>query len=275
MNIDIDTIWKSALELSSTYLPKVTFALLTLIAGLWIVKFLVGAAHKVLAFRKIDPSLSGFLLSLLSILGKVIVFLTVAGMLGVETTSLVALLGAAGLAVGMALSSTLQNFAGGVMILLFKPFQVGDLIEGQGYLGTVKEIQIFNTILITPDQKTIIIPNAPLSSESMVNYSSRTNRRVDLVIGIGYEDDIDKAKQVIATVVNDCDDVLSEPESLIVVGELADSSVNLFVRPWCKTDKYWDVKFKLLEEIKKALDANGISIPFPQRDVHLRQVANN
>jgi small conductance mechanosensitive channel len=189
-------------------------------------------------------------------------------MIGVEMTSFIALLGAAGLALGMALSGTLQNFAGGVMLLFFKPFKVGDLIESQGHIGTVKEIQIFVTMLLTPENKTVFLPNGAVSNNEITNYATQGKIRVDLVVGISYNDSIDKAKSIIAELMSAHKYIISEPKAFVGVLELGDSSVNLAVRPYCKPQDYWKVYFELLEQIKLALDENGIEIPFPQRVVH-------
>ena len=196
--------------------------------------------------------------------------ISVLGMLGIEMTSFIALLGAAGLAVGMALSGTFQNFAGGVMILIFKPFKVGDFIDAQGYMGVVKEIQIFVTILTTGDNKTIIIPNGGLSNSSMVNFSTQENRRVDWSFGIGYGDDLDKAKGIIQKLIDADERILKEPASLIVLGELADSSVNITVRAWANASDYWGIFFDMNEKVYHAFNNGGINIPFPQMDVHVK-----
>jgi small conductance mechanosensitive channel len=190
-------------------------------------------------------------------------------MVGVAMTSFIAVLGAAGLAVGMALSGTLQNFAGGVMILIFKPFKVGDFIEAQGYAGSVREIQIFNTILKTPDNKTIIIPNGGLSTGSMVNYSAEETRRVDFTFGIGYNDNIDQAKGILSKLIENDTRILKDPAPFIAVSELADSSVNLVVRVWARTADYWGVFFDMTEAVKKTFDNEGVEIPFPQTTLHL------
>ena len=190
-------------------------------------------------------------------------------MVGIATTSFIAVLGAAGLAIGLALQGSLGNFAGGVLILIFKPYNVGELIEAQGHLGVVKEVQIFNTILLTPDNKRVIIPNGAVSNGSVVNYSAEGLLRVDLVIGIAYESDIPKAKEVLYKAMADHELVLQDPKSTVAVSELADSSVNLVVRPWCKVSDYWQVYFDITEAAKVDLEQNGITIPFPQRDVHL------
>jgi small conductance mechanosensitive channel len=201
----------------------------------------------------------------------VLLGISVLGMLGIQMTSFIAILGAAGLAVGMALSGTLQNFAGGVMILLFRPFKVGDFVDTQGYLGTVSEIQIFNTILKTPDNKTIIIPNGSLSKSSLINYSTEERRRVDWTFGIAYGDDLDKAKKVIRKLCDHESRILKDPETFVAVAELADSSVNFTVRAWVNAADYWGVFFDMNEKIYKTFADEGLNIPFPQIDVHLDQ----
>jgi small conductance mechanosensitive channel len=251
------------------YAPRLLFAVLTLVIGLWIVKIIVKAVEKGLERGETDETLKGFLTSIVSVLLKIMVYITAIGMLGVQMTSFIAILGAAGLAVGMALSGTLQNFAGGVMILLFKPFKKGDFIEAQGYSGSVDEIQIFMTILKTRDNKTIMIPNGPLSSGSLTNYSTEPTRRVDWTVGIGYGDDVDKAYEVIQNLIDGDDRILDEPEPFIAVKELADSSVNFTVRAWVNTSDYWGVFFRMNEEVYKTFEKEGLNIPYPQTDVHI------
>jgi len=220
---------------------------------------------------KMDESLKPFLKGLVGMLLKALLFISVLGMIGIEMTSFIAILGAVGLAVGMALSGTLQNFAGGVMILIFKPFKIGDFIEAQGYMGVVKEIQIFNTIVTTPDNKTIIIPNGGLSTSSMINYSTEEERRVDWTIGIAYGDDVDKARAVIKRLCDEDSRILKDPEVFIAVSELADSSVNFAVRAWVKAPDYWGVFFDLNENVYKTFGKEGLNIPFPQMDVHVHK----
>ena len=244
-------------------------AIVLLLAGFWIIKKIVKAIKKVMEKSKVDDTLIPFLLSLVSMSLKILLVISVISYFGIPMTSFVALIAAAGLAVGMALSGTLQNFAGGVILLIIKPFKVGDFIEAQGYMGVVNEIQIFNTILTTTDNKWVIIPNGGLSTGALVNYSSEKTRRVDLVFGIGYGDDIDKAKEIIASVMNKHKAVLSSPEPFIGVIELADSSVNLVTRIWVNAADYWDLFFYMQEYVKKEFDKQGISIPFPQHDVHM------
>lgn len=222
--------------------------------------------------QNVNLSLRPFLKSMINVTLKVLLVISVMSMVGIQMTSFIAILGAAGLAVGMALSGTLQNFAGGVIILLLKPFKVGDFITAAGHSGVVHEIQIFNTILKTPDNKTIIIPNASISNSSMTNFSEEKTRRVDLVFGIGYNDDIDKAKSILWDIIKSDERVLKDPESMVAVSELADSSVNFTMRVWVNSENYWPYYFDIHETVKKAFDANGISIPFPQTDVHLHKL---
>lgn len=262
----------TAMEYAKIYLPKLAVAIVILIIGWILIKILLAGMRKLFKAKDFDQTLENFLLSFTGILLKVILLITVVSTMGVQMTTFIAVLGAAGLAIGMALSGTLQNFAGGIMLLIFRPYKVGDYIEAQGHSGTVKEIQIFNTILKTPDNKTIIIPNAPISKDSMINYSTEPKRRVDFTFGIGYEDDIDQAKKVIMDVITADERVHKDPEPFIALHTLADSSVNFVVRVWADSGDYWGIYFDNQEAVKKALDANGISIPFPQRDVHLHQV---
>jgi len=260
---------KMVVDILVQYGPKLLGAIAVLLIGLWIVGALNKSIRKMMLKSKMDDSLVPFLSGIIGALLKILLIISVMSMLGIAMTSFVAILGAAGLAVGMALSGTLQNFAGGVMILLFKPYKAGDFIEAQGHMGVVKDIQIFNTILLTPDNRKIIIPNGGLSGSSMVNYSAMETRRVDFTFGIGYGDDIDKARQVILDEINKLPYVLKDPEPFVMIGELADSSVNFTTRVWVKSEDYWTCFFELTENVKKAMDANNISIPYPQTDVHL------
>ena len=270
MNADqINTYTQKAVELVIEYGPKLILAIIVLIIGLWIIKLVIKGLNKAMEKGEVDISLRKFLSSLSGILLKVLLLISVASMIGIATTSFVAILGAAGLAVGLALQGGLANFAGGVIILIFKPFKVGDFIDAQGYLGTVSEITIFTTILKTPDNKTVIIPNGALSNGSMVNFSTEPTRRVDLLFGIGYNDDIEKAKKVLNNIVENDDRVLKEPKPIIAVGELADSSVNFKVLIWCNASDYWNVFFDMHEKVKLTFDKEGIGIPFPQRDIHV------
>ncbi len=257
-------------ELVLIYGPKLVAAIAVWIIGGLVVKFISKAFDKAMEKNNTDASLRPFLKGLISGLLKVMLIITVLSMLGIQMTSFIAILGAAGLAVGMALSGTLQNFAGGVMILLFKPFKVGDVIDAQGYVGSVKEIQIFNTILKSPDNKTIIIPNGGLSTGSMVNFSTEELRRVDWTIGVGYGDDLDKARNVIQRLCDDDSRILKDPVVFIAVSELADSSVNFTVRAWVNAADYWGVYFAMNENVYNTFNQEGLNIPYPQMDVHLQ-----
>lgn len=253
------------------YAIKLGTGILVLIIGLWIAGMITSSVKKLMQKQNYDPALQSFLGSLLGMILKVLVVISALGTLGIEMTSFVAILGAAGLAVGMALSGTLQNFAGGVMILIFKPFKVGDWIDAQGHSGTVNEIQIFNTILKSPDNKTIIIPNGGLSTGSMVNYSTEPRRRVDWTVGIGYGDDADKAKEVLLGMLKDDERILKDPAPFVAVSALADSSVNFAVRGWVEAADYWGVFFDLNERVYKEFDKHGLNIPYPQMDVHVHK----
>lgn len=266
---EASSYWNLAVDFLQVYGLKVLGAVVVLIIGLWVIKWAIKAIDSMMVRASVDDSLRPFLKSLTSALLKVMLGISILGMVGIEMTSFIALLAAAGLAVGMALSGTLQNFAGGVMILIFKPFQVGDFIDAQGYMGVVKEIQIFVTILTTPDNKTIIIPNGGLSNGSLVNFSTQATRRVDWSFGIGYGDDLNKARAIIQRLIDADSRILKDPASLIVLGELGDSSVNLTVRVWSKAEDYWGIFFDMNENVYNAFNAEGINIPFPQMDVHV------
>lgn len=256
-------------DLLNNFLPKLAIAILVLIIGWWIIALLLKAFKKTSQKRGLDQSLTSFFTALLSAGLKILLVLTVLQLVGVEVTSFVAVLGAAGLAVGLALSGTLQNFAGGVLLIILKPFKAGDFIDALGYTGVVQETSIFNTILHTPDNKTVILPNGPLSTTSMVNFSTQPTRRVDMTFGIGYDDDIDKAKAILQKLIDADTRILKDPEAFIAVSELADSSVNFVVRAWCNAPDYWGIFFDMQEQVKKTFDAEGISIPYPQRDIHV------
>lgn len=271
MDINFNELGQKFAGLAIEYAPKLALAVITLVIGMIIVKGIIKGINYAMQKAKLDETLRKFISNLLYRILQVAVLISVATMIGIETTSFVAVLGAMGLAVGLALQGSLQNFAGGVLIILFKPFKVGDVIEAQGFLAAVHEIQIFNTILKTLDNKTIILPNGALSNGSVVNFSMEKNRRVDFVFGIGYNDDIDKAKSAIRQVFEADQRVLKDPALFVEVSELADSSVNFTVRAWCDSAHYWDVYFAMFEAIKKRFDADGISIPYPQQDVHLHQ----
>ena len=265
----LDRYTDLAMSLVISYAPKLLLALVTLIIGLWLISIAVRLTEKGMVKSKTDQTLISFIGNLLSWGLKALLLISVASMVGIETTSFIAVLGAAGLAVGLALQGSLANFAGGVLIILFKPYKVGDLIEAQGHLGIVKEIQVFTTILTSVENKRIIIPNGPMSNGSITNITAEGTLRVDLSVGIAYDADITRAKQVIMDILESDERILKQPEPFIGVSEMADSSVNFVVRPWANAEHYWDVHFDVNEKMKNALDSNGIEIPFPQRDVHL------
>ncbi len=249
---------------------KLIIAIAILVIGMMIAKRISKLTNKLLRKKEFDESLTGFLSSMVSITLKILVVITALGQLGVEMTSFVALIGAAGLAIGMAFSGTLGNFAGGVMILIFKPYKVGDYISAQGEEGIVKEIQIFNTIILTLDNKTIIVPNGAMANGNMTNFTEEQKRRVDFTVGIAYGDDYDKAKATLEKFIAEDDKILKDEPNFIGLVELADSSVNLALRVWCKTEDYWDVYFKMNERIYKEFEQVGLNIPFPQLDVHIQ-----
>lgn len=256
-----------AISLTMTYAPKVVLAIVTLIIGLWLIKRFVGVLDAKLG--KKDPTLNKFLCGLIGVVLKILLLISVASMVGIATTSFVAIIGAAGLAIGFALQGSLANFAGGVLILIFKPFKVGDTIEAQGFLGAVDEISILYTIVNTFDNRRIVIPNGSLSNATLVNVSIYDKRRCDMTFGIGYGDDIDKAKGILKRLMEEDERSLVDPAPRICVAGLGDSSVNLMFRVWVPTDDLWPYYWEMQEKVKKAFDAEGISIPFPQRDVHL------
>ena len=267
--MDIQAYTDQAIALVMNYAPQVLMAIVVLIIGLWIINRLVSVVSKMMKKRGMDESLQPFIKSLMGIGLKAMLLISVAGMVGIETTSFVAVIGAAGLAVGLALQGTLANFAGGVLILIFKPYKVGDLIEAQGHVGWVEEIQIFVTILKTPDTRTVIVPNGAMSNGDITNNSKLGKMRVNLVMGISYESSIKQAREVLLKVMNDHPKVMQDPAPSVGVLELGDSSVNLAVHPHCKAEDYWDVYFDVYENGKEALDAANITIPFPQLDVHM------
>lgn len=252
---------------------NVLVAIIILLVGMRLAKFLSKMVAKMLEKGDSDKGLITFMKGLVSGVVKVLTVITAFSQLGVEMTSFIALLGAAGLAIGMAFSGTLSNLAGGVMLLIFKPFKVDDYIEGQSQSGTVKEILIFHTVLITPDNKTIIIPNGPLYNGNITNYSKEPLRRVDFSFGFGYGEDLKLAKDTVLEIVKSHPKVLLDPEPFVKLGSLGDSSVNLTVRVWSKKEDYWDIHFYVNEKVYQQFDEiDGLSIPFPQMDVH---VANN
>ena len=256
-------------EILSGYAFSLLMALLIFIIGKWIVNKIVAVFGKVLRKVKgVEETLIKFLENIVYYALMIVVLLTALGKLGVETTSFLAILGAAGLAIGLALKDSLSNFASGVMIILFKPFKVGDFVTAGGVTGSVTEVGIFNSVFTTGDNQKVIVPNGTITSGSIVNVNANDTRRVDLVVGISYDDDIKKTKDVLNEIIKSNDKVLMNKGVTVAVSELADSSVNFVVRVWVNTPNYWDVKFDLTEKIKITFDKEGISIPFPQQDVH-------
>ncbi len=262
--------------LANTYIVPFGINFLVAIAvfviGKMVVNVLVNMVSKVTKGR-LDDSLRSFLTSVLRGILLAVVAIAALERLGVQTTAAVAILGAAGLAIGFALQGSLGNFASGVMIIIFRPYKLGDLVKLAGHVGVVEGIEVFNTVIVTPDNRTIIIPNGQVGSTTIENLSAKGNLRIDMVFGIGYGDDIKKAKDIMQDIISKDSRVLSEPAPQVAVSELADSSVNFVVRPWVKVEDYWDVRFDLHERIKLAFDENGVSIPFPQQDVHMHNVA--
>ena len=268
-NVSLDVFLTKMIDLGISVGSKILLAIVVFIVGRWIVRRLNKLLAKILEKRHVEASLSTFVKSLVNITLTLLLIIVVIGVLGIETSSFIALFASAGVAIGMALSGTLQNFAGGVMILLFKPFKVGDTIEAQGQSGTVREIQIFNTILATPDNKIIIIPNGGLSTGLMKNYSREATRRVDWEFGIAYGDDYTKAKAVIARLLDADGRVLKDPAYFIALTSLGESSVNIVVRAWVNAGDYWGVYFHMNEKVYKTFAEENLNIPFPQLDVHL------
>lgn len=272
-DLNITAVVNDLSELATLYIPKLILAAVTLVLGLWLISKLTHFIRRAMAVRKVDPSLSPFLTSIIKIVLVVMLFISVAGMVGIETTSFVAVLGAAGLAIGLALQGSLSNFAGGVLILFLKPFRVGDVIEAQGVIATVTEIQIFHTFLRTFDFKVVIIPNGALANDKIINYSREKTRIVEWVFGISYADNIDLARNIIKEVVFSDPRIVNVENPYINVLALADSSVNIRVRAEVLQENYWQTFFDMNERVKKAFDAQGITIPFPQRNVWVNQVS--
>jgi small conductance mechanosensitive channel len=253
---------------------QIIAAIVVFIVGRWLARRLTNLLERGMTRAGTDPALIGFFRNIMYFGLLIMVVIAAVGQLGVQTTSFIAVLGAAGLAIGLALQGSLANFAAGVLMIIFRPFKAGDFIEAAGTAGVVEEVQLFTTQMRTPDNKTIIIPNAQVTSGTITNYSARDTRRLDLVFGVSYADDLDKVKRVINEVLADESRLLEEPEPTIGLLSLGDSSVDFAVRPWVKSSDYWGVFFDLQEAMKKRFDEEGISIPFPQRDVHLFQQAS-
>lgn len=251
------------------WLDNILFAILIFIIGRWLTRMIVKFSRKLMEKTNVDPLLINFVASMLGGLLTLFVIIAALDQLGVNTTSLIALIGAAGLAVGLALQGTLANFASGVLLIVFKPFKVGDFIEAGGVAGVVEEIRIFSTIFRSGDNKELIVPNGQIFDGTIVNYSARNTRRIDLVIGIGYDADIKLAKDTLWDILNGDERILKDPAPVVAVSELADSSVNFVVRPWVNTADYWGVYWDTLEKVKLVFDEKDISIPYPQIDLHV------
>jgi small conductance mechanosensitive channel len=267
--VDIDSLLATLQNLATLYGLKILAAIFIFVIGRWIAKMIKKFLGKTMTRSGVDATIIPFVLDLSYVALLIMVIVASLGALGIQTTSLIAVLGAAGLAVGLALQGSLSNFAAGVLIVTFRPIRVGDYFEGAGTAGTVEHIQIFSTTAKTPDNKVIIIPNGKLLSDNIVNYSMKEIRRVDMTIGVSYADPIDKVKEILADILARDSRILPDPSPTIGLIQLADSSVNFAVRPWVKSEDYWAVYFDLHETIKKRFDAEGISIPFPQQDIHV------
>jgi small conductance mechanosensitive channel len=254
------------------YMPKVLLAIVTLIVGLWLIHRFLNLLDRKLGAK--DPTLNTFLCGLTSAILKILLLISVASMVGIATTSFIAVLAAAGLAIGLALQGSLSNFAGGVLLLIFKHFRVGDTIEAQGYLGAVAEIHILYTVVNTFDNRRVIIPNGDLANSTLVNVSIYDTRRCDMTFGIHYNDDIDKARSIFQRLIGEDERSLQDPKPRISVGSLGDNSVNMIVRVWVATDDLWPYYWDMHEKVKKAFDAEGVTIPFPQRDLHIYETTH-
>jgi len=250
---------------------KVLGALVVLVVGLLVARMFRGAVARALRKRDVDATLVPFFSNLVYYLVLAFVLLAVLGLFGIQVASIIAVMGAAAFAIGLALQGTLAHFAAGVMLLIFRPFKVGDFVDVGGAAGSVQEIGIFSTTLHTPDNVKVVVPNATIWGATIKNYAANPTRRNDLVIGVSYADDLGRAAETITNVLKADDRVLADPAPVVAVSELGDSSVNFVVRPWCRKEDYWNLRFDLTRRIKEALEANGCSIPFPQRDVHLFQ----
>ena len=267
--MDMSSIISRVQEWFAFYGFKIVGAIVILVVGRWIAKALRKFVERLMTRSKVESTLISFVGNLTYIALLTFVIIAALSQVGIQTTSFIAVIGAAGLAIGLALQGSLANFAAGVLMLIFHPFKAGDYIEGAGVAGTVEHIQIFTTQLKSPDNKTIIVPNAKLTADNIVNYSAKDTRRVDMVIGVSYSDDLQKVRQILEDILSQDSRVLEDPAPTIAVLELGDNSVNFAFRPWVKRDDYWGVYFDLTETVKKRFDAEGVSIPFPQRDVHL------
>ena len=272
--MDFSHILEKVYELLAVYGMRVVAAIIILVVGRWVARGISNLIKRVMRKSKTDETLVSFVGNLSYVGLLVFVVIAALNQLGIQTASFIAVVGAAGLAIGLALQGSLANFAAGVLMIIFKPFKADDFIEGAGVAGTVEKIQIFTTQLKTPDNKTIIVPNSKLLGDNITNFTMKGTRRVDFVFGIGYDDDIDKARQVIEGIINTDERVLKDPAPMVAVSELADSSVNFVARAWTAAGDYWSFYFDTTEKVKKQFDAEGITIPFPQRDVHVYEHKN-
>lgn len=266
---DLSSLAKEGLDTLINYLPNVVGALVILILGWWVIKLITGRIRKVMEKREVDPGVRGFTINILGIVLKILLFIFVISKLGVETTSFAAIIAAAGLATGLALQGSLSNFAGGVLIILLKPFKVGDFIDAQGESGTVTEISIFYTYLTSFKNQRIVIPNGQLSNNKVTNYSYEPTRRDVVTVGISYDSDIKKAREVLLDILTNDERTLKDPAPVVLFAGLGDNSVDLSVRFWAKSEDFWGLHFDFMEKMKVDLEAAGVSFPFPQRDVHL------
>ena len=266
---DVGRLWVQIQEIVTVWGLKVIAAVAIFIVGRWIAMFMRRVIRRLMERANVESIITGFVSSIAYIALLAFVVIAALGQLGIQTTSFIAVLGAAGLAIGLALQGSLANFAAGFLMIIFRPFKVGDFIEGAGVAGIVEEIQIFTTTLKTPDNKIIIIPNAKLSGDNIVNYSTQETRRVDMSVGVAYDSDLSHVKKVLNDIISQDERVLADPPPQVVVAELADSSVNLVVRVWTKSGDYWAVKCDMTETIKNRFDAEGINIPFPQREIRI------
>ena len=269
--LDMDTaeIINSITEIAADFGLRLFYAVLIIFVGRWVVKLLLKIIKSALEKTAVEETVRIFVANLLNTLLMVIIFIAAINQLGIETTSIIAMLGAAGLAIGLALQGSLANFAAGILIVMFRPYKVGDYIEAGSSGGTVLDIQIFSTVLKTPDNKVVVVPNGTIMDSSIINYTGQETRRVDIIASCGYDDDIDKVKDILKDILDQDERILEEPEPRIAVSELADNSINFIVRPWVKSSDVLSVKYSILEQIKKRFDAEEISIPYPQRDVHI------
>jgi small conductance mechanosensitive channel len=269
--MDFSQIWEQAQSYFADYGLNIIFAIIILILGYLVAKAIKSGVHKMMKKHTVETTLARFVANLVYAALMIFVILAALGRLGIETTSFIAILGAAGLAIGLALQGALSNFAAGFLLILFRPIKSGEFVEAGGAVGVVEEVSIFTTTILSVDNVEITVPNAMILGSNIRNYSRQDNRRIDLLIGVSYSDDLKKTKQVIMEVLEADSRVLNDPAPRVAVAELGDSSVNFVVRPWVKSVDYWDTRFAVIEAIKERLDKEGISIPFPQRDIHLFQ----